>query len=179
MDLRPGSGGSAGEVSLELGRMTMAGREDAAEQVRQLYEEHYDAVFRYLYLSSSAPIDADEFIQEAFLRMFQALREGSHIDKPRNWLLRVAHNLRHDEQRFGRHSSDSLKTRQSSISTASKRPCSSFMVSVIKPSCHFYQTRYSLASGDLGKKSYTLSTKARITHRWTGGMRISWTSVNV
>jgi RNA polymerase sigma-70 factor (ECF subfamily) len=38
------------------------------------------------------------FIQEAFLRMFQALRDGSHIEKPRNWLLRVAHNLSCDER---------------------------------------------------------------------------------
>jgi DNA-directed RNA polymerase specialized sigma24 family protein len=72
----------------------VANRQDAAELVKQLHEEHYEAVYRYLYLSGSTPADADEFIQEAFLRMFQALRDGGHIERPRNWLLRVAQNLR-------------------------------------------------------------------------------------
>jgi RNA polymerase sigma factor (sigma-70 family) len=99
MDLTSANGGSASEVSLEMGRVTMANLAETVDLIKRLYEEHYDAVFRYLYLSGSRPADADEFIQEAFLRIFQALRRGSHIDKPRNWLLRVAHNLRHDEKR--------------------------------------------------------------------------------
>jgi RNA polymerase sigma-70 factor (ECF subfamily) len=100
MILRSGNGAAAGEVSLETGRAAMANREDVAELVKQLYEEHFESVYRYLYLSGSASIDADEFVQEAFLRMFQALRGGAHIEKPRNWLLRVVHNLRCDQTRL-------------------------------------------------------------------------------
>jgi DNA-directed RNA polymerase specialized sigma24 family protein len=81
----------------EMARLTMANREETVELIKRLYDEHYDAVFRYLYLSGSTMSDADEFIQEAFLRLFETLRDGGQIEKPRNWLLRVAHNLRHDE----------------------------------------------------------------------------------
>jgi len=99
MHLQPGSGDSATEVSLETGCLTMAHREDIRAHVERLYEENYEPVYRYLYLSGCTPTDADEFIQEAFLRMFEALRGGNKIEKPRNWLLRVTHNLSCDERR--------------------------------------------------------------------------------
>ena len=97
--LSSGNGCSASEISLEMARLTMANREETVELVKRLYDEHYDAVLRYLYLSGSTTGDADEFIQEAFLRLFETLRGGGQVEKPRNWLLRVAHNLRHDEHR--------------------------------------------------------------------------------
>lgn len=67
--------------------------------VDALYREHYDAMYRYLVLTGSEAADADEFIQEAYLRMLETLQRGEGIRVPRHWLFRVAHNLREDWRR--------------------------------------------------------------------------------
>ena len=63
-------------------------------RIEHLYLEHSTAVYRYLVLTGSAPADADEIVQESFLRLFTALKCGQSIEKPRQWLVSVAHNLR-------------------------------------------------------------------------------------
>ena len=70
--------------------------EQLAEYVSGLYEVHYDGFYRHLMLSGSTASEADDLIQEAFLRLFSHLRSGGELDKPRAWLLRVLHNLRVD-----------------------------------------------------------------------------------
>jgi RNA polymerase sigma-70 factor, ECF subfamily len=62
------------------------------DQVVQLYEESREAVCRYLYGLGVAPPEADDLCQEAFLRLFAALRNGQHIVNPRAWVFTVAHN---------------------------------------------------------------------------------------
>jgi RNA polymerase sigma-70 factor (ECF subfamily) len=73
--------------------------EHIAEYVSALYEEHYSGLFRHLVLSGSTAPEADDLIQEGFLRLFRYLGAGHALDNPRSWLVRVLHNLRIDEIR--------------------------------------------------------------------------------
>lgn len=73
--------------------------EQLAGYVSGLYEEHYGGLFRHLILSGSTAAEADDLIQEGFLRLFRHLGSGHQVDNPRWWLLRVMHNLRIDEAR--------------------------------------------------------------------------------
>jgi RNA polymerase sigma-70 factor (ECF subfamily) len=73
--------------------------EQLGTYVSGLYEEHYGRLFRHLVLSGSTAAEADDLIQEGFLRLFRHLRSGEPVENPRWWLLRVIHNLRIDDIR--------------------------------------------------------------------------------
>jgi DNA-directed RNA polymerase specialized sigma24 family protein len=45
---------------------------------------------RHLILSGSSAPEAEDLIQEGFLRLFRHLGSGQKVDNPRSWLLRVA-----------------------------------------------------------------------------------------
>jgi RNA polymerase sigma-70 factor (ECF subfamily) len=62
------------------------------ERVVRLYEELRDPVCRYLAALGAPPRAVDDICQEAFLRLFQALRGGQHVANPRAWVFTVAHN---------------------------------------------------------------------------------------
>lgn len=77
------------------------------EQVSQLFEESRDDVYRYLLTLGLYPPQAQETVQEVFLRLYTTLRKGEQIQNPRAWIFRVAHNLglkirtrQHSEQPF-------------------------------------------------------------------------------
>jgi RNA polymerase sigma-70 factor (ECF subfamily) len=63
------------------------------QQVTDLYAAERDGVFRSLIVVGLSRANAEESTQEAFLRLYAALRNGSKIDTPRAWVYRVAHNL--------------------------------------------------------------------------------------
>jgi RNA polymerase sigma-70 factor (ECF subfamily) len=73
--------------------------EQLAGYVSGLYEEYHSGLFRHLILSGSTAAEADDLIQEGFLRLFRHLGSGRQVDNPRSWLIRVVHNLRIDEIR--------------------------------------------------------------------------------
>jgi RNA polymerase sigma-70 factor, ECF subfamily len=62
------------------------------EQVRALFEETRDDVYRYLLALGLRPPQAQEATQEVFLRLYATLRKGENIRSPRGWIFRVAHN---------------------------------------------------------------------------------------
>jgi RNA polymerase sigma-70 factor, ECF subfamily len=62
------------------------------EQVAAMYEELREDVFRYLILIGVGPDEAQELCQEAFLRLYTALRKGQQIDNTRAWVFTVARN---------------------------------------------------------------------------------------
>jgi RNA polymerase sigma-70 factor (ECF subfamily) len=103
MTFRSKDGGGFPEISLELQGVNVPARAEPAQRVEQLYHEYHDSVYRYLLLTGSSPADADEFAQEAFLRLFRSFRSGQTIEKPKSWLVTVAHNLRlHEGQKEDR-----------------------------------------------------------------------------
>jgi RNA polymerase sigma-70 factor (ECF subfamily) len=73
--------------------------EQLAERISRLYEDLYAGLFRHLVLSGSTAAEADDLIQEGFLRLFRHLSASHELDNPRCWLLRVMHNLRIDDIR--------------------------------------------------------------------------------
>ncbi len=62
------------------------------ERVTRLFEEARDDVYRYLLTLGLHPPQAQEAVQEVFLRLYTALKKGEEIASPRGWIFRVAHN---------------------------------------------------------------------------------------
>lgn len=73
------------------------------EHVVALYDELRAPVCRYLLCLGIGPADADEVLQEAFLRLFAHLERGGPSQNLRAWIFRVAHNLALNQRRQGRH----------------------------------------------------------------------------
>jgi RNA polymerase sigma-70 factor (ECF subfamily) len=63
------------------------------EQIVELFDTLRLPVYRYLICTHIGPEDADEIIQETFLRLYQQFHRGDRIENARGWIFRVAHNL--------------------------------------------------------------------------------------
>ena len=61
--------------------------------VTAAFLEDRDDVYRYLLIVGLQPQDAQEATQEAFLRLYVAIRKGDQIRSLRAWVFRVAHHL--------------------------------------------------------------------------------------
>jgi RNA polymerase sigma-70 factor (ECF subfamily) len=57
-----------------------------------------DDLYRYLVSSGVESAEAQDVAQEAFLRLYVALRNGTDIHTPKGWIYRVAHNLAVDRR---------------------------------------------------------------------------------
>lgn len=63
------------------------------EQVTRAYEEWRDDIYRYLLTLNLPPQQAQDAVQEVFLRLYVALRKDEEsIRDRRAWVFRVAHN---------------------------------------------------------------------------------------
>ncbi len=62
-------------------------------EVMQLFRELRTPLYSYLICSGVQAHEAEDVIQETFLRLHEQLRQGVRIADPRPWLFRVAHNL--------------------------------------------------------------------------------------
>jgi RNA polymerase sigma-70 factor (ECF subfamily) len=83
-------------------------RTSQRQQVTELYAAERNGVFRSLIIVGLSRAKAEESTQEAFLRFYTALRNGSVIESPRAWVYRVAHNLAVDALGYEARESDSL-----------------------------------------------------------------------
>src|SRR4026209_2770449 len=86
--------GSVSEIWLnrELSRR-MQGASDVKEKVSEVFELLQDSVFRYLVRVLDDPSEAEDVMQETFIRLYRALHKGQVIEDVRPWIFRVAHNL--------------------------------------------------------------------------------------
>jgi RNA polymerase sigma-70 factor (ECF subfamily) len=75
--------------------------------VTQLFEEFRAPLYRYLVLIIWNPGEAEDLVQEVFVRLLGQLNDGKSIDNLRAWLFRVGHNLAANRLRSER-KSDSL-----------------------------------------------------------------------
>ncbi len=91
--------GEVSAISLEIRGFAGSKQLDLTDHVERLYEQHYEPVYRYLILTGSSRADSDEILQEAFLRLLRFNAAGNAIAEPRNWLIRVCHNIRRDDAR--------------------------------------------------------------------------------
>ncbi len=63
------------------------------KRITRYFEQWREQVYRYLVAVFGHPELAEEFTQEAFLRLYNALHGGESIANARAWIFRVAHNL--------------------------------------------------------------------------------------
>lgn len=72
---------------------------DLEQKVSELFVCLYEPVYRYVRSLVGSEDHAEDFAQEAFLRLYVALQNRQSIDNVRSWTFRVAHNLAVDHLR--------------------------------------------------------------------------------
>ena len=108
---------SRGAVSLRLGKPVMPGgqiqydpsgfhaerrsegRWKIEDRFVKLFDELWLPVYRYSVRACLCPDDAEDIVQEVFLRLFRHLLEQKREENLRGWAFRVAHNLAIDHSR--------------------------------------------------------------------------------
>ncbi len=79
-------------MSIEKDVVTRAVKGDG-EAFAQLYEEHFDKVYRYVYFRMGNQTEAEDLTQEAFVKALEAIGSYKWRDLPfASWLFRIAHN---------------------------------------------------------------------------------------
>ena len=58
----------------------------------RLYKHHVQEVYRYTLAVLRNPADAEDITQSTFLNAYRAYQRGDRPERPRNWLLKIAHN---------------------------------------------------------------------------------------
>lgn len=71
-------------------------------RVLPLFHEHADGVFRLALLMLGRPADAEDIVQETFLRLVRHLANGRPLPNPRGWIFTVAAHACRDHQRAAR-----------------------------------------------------------------------------
>jgi RNA polymerase sigma-70 factor (ECF subfamily) len=69
------------------------GRLAQRDQVVDLYDQLRTSLYGYLISLGLIPQEADDVVQDAFLRLFAFLESGGRVQNPRSWVFRVGHNL--------------------------------------------------------------------------------------
>jgi RNA polymerase sigma-70 factor, ECF subfamily len=86
----------------ERGNIEKLGAPDDREYLIQLFREVRTPLYSYLVCIGLKPHEADDIVQEAFLRLYRQLQSGARIEEPRAWLFRVARNASLNVQRSRR-----------------------------------------------------------------------------
>ena len=71
----------------------------AASRTRELFSEHGTAIFRFATALTRHAQDAEDVVQETFLKLLQHLEAGGNTDNVRGWLFTVAAHAARDRQR--------------------------------------------------------------------------------
>lgn len=59
----------------------------------QLYDEHFDRIYRYIYFRVNNQAEAEDLTQEVFVKALQAIGSYKWREAPfASWLFRIAHN---------------------------------------------------------------------------------------
>lgn len=63
------------------------------EAFAQLYGEHFDKIYRYVYFKVGSQAEAEDLTQDVFVKALEAIGSYSQRNLPfASWLLRIAHN---------------------------------------------------------------------------------------
>ena len=71
----------------------------AAAATRELFKEHGTPIYRFASALLRHPQDAEDVVQETFLKLLQHLEAGGNTDNLRGWLFTVAAHAARDRQR--------------------------------------------------------------------------------
>src|SRR5919199_1545851 len=58
----------------------------------RLYRRHVADVYHYALAVLRNPADAEDVTQTTFMNAYRALQRGEQVEKPHNWLIKIAHN---------------------------------------------------------------------------------------
>src|SRR5258705_5277875 len=58
-----------------------------------LYRRYVKAVYHYGLALLRKPADAEDVTQTTFLNAYRAYVKGVEVEKPQNWLIKIAHNV--------------------------------------------------------------------------------------
>ena len=58
-----------------------------------LYRRYVKDVYHYALALLRNPADAEDVTQTTFMNAYRAFSRGEHIEKPQNWLIKIAHNV--------------------------------------------------------------------------------------
>src|SRR5213592_1257234 len=58
-----------------------------------LYRRYVKDVYHYALALLRNPADAEDVTQTTFLNAYRAYKRGDVIEKPQNWLIKIAHNV--------------------------------------------------------------------------------------
>jgi RNA polymerase sigma factor (sigma-70 family) len=73
--------------------MASAAPESAPDRAfESLYRQHVGDVYRYALALLRNPADAEDVTQTTFMNAYRAVQRGEEIEKPQNWLIKIAHN---------------------------------------------------------------------------------------
>jgi RNA polymerase sigma-70 factor (ECF subfamily) len=91
----------------QAANLSKAVADQPREEALRWFEELRDPLRRYLLCSGASPADADDAVQETFLRLYRHLRSaddfkpGDHSNL-HGWIFRVARNYLRDERKSSR-----------------------------------------------------------------------------
>jgi RNA polymerase sigma-70 factor, ECF subfamily len=77
----------------------MEARSTAADTARALFEAHGAAIYRFAAVLLRHPQDAEDCVQETFLKLLRHLDAGGDTSNVRGWLFTVAAHAARDRQR--------------------------------------------------------------------------------
>jgi len=80
-------------------RFLMASSPRTEERVADLFDEKYETLRRYVTLLGLSPEDAEDAVQETFLRLHRHLRSGGDQQNLEGWLIQVGRNVARDKLR--------------------------------------------------------------------------------
>ena len=63
------------------------------EAFEKLYRRYVKDVYHYALALLRNPADAEDVTQTTFMNAYRAYRRGDRIEKPQNWLIKIAHNV--------------------------------------------------------------------------------------
>ena len=58
----------------------------------RMYQRYVQDVYRYALAVLRNPADAEDVTQTTFMNAYRAFKDGTDIEKPQNWLIKIAHN---------------------------------------------------------------------------------------
>src|SRR5215475_8784667 len=73
------------------------------EEALVWFAELREPLRRYLLCSGASAADADDAVQESFLRLYHHLEKNGDRSNLRGWIFQVARNLLRDERKSARH----------------------------------------------------------------------------
>src|SRR5207248_3318260 len=62
------------------------------EAFEKLYRRYVTDVYHYALALLRNPADAEDVTQTTFINVYRAFKRGEQIEKPQNWLIKIAHN---------------------------------------------------------------------------------------